>query len=361
MTMNFRQAICDALSHADPPPPGESATRFRIIDPLLRELGYSLREVDPEQVGAAGERPDYVILSGSLHTWFLEAKSWNLPLQDKEALQATSYAFNTGKRWAVLTNGRVWRLYDSSIQGLPGDRLVAEAQLDDLEGAEAFLSALSRTSVTTGGLERFAIQSRLTAVLRAELADANSRIVRDICRVLRTRAGLETASGADVVSYFEGLSTFRQRDRYLPEVVEPPREEPLPDVLDGKLSLSHLAADEANCAGRKPLSITMPDGTNAVTSTWREMAVEVVSWLAHRGKVPVLPFRGGSRGDRYFLNTTPHHRTGVEFKERRVVRAGDVVVYVHVHRSARDLIGRICDVCEAVGESAEAFKVALGA
>ena len=46
--------------------------------------------------------------------------------------------------WVVLSNGRVWRLYDNQIQGVAVDKVVAEAKLEDVEGAEHFLAALSK-------------------------------------------------------------------------------------------------------------------------------------------------------------------------------------------------------------------------
>src|SRR5436853_5414289 len=140
--MDLTHAIMEAASHYDAPPPDEAATCLWVIVPLLLQMGYAVKEIRPQGRDSNGQYPDYTILPGCPHAWYLEAKAWNVALHEKEAFQATSYAFGNGKRWVVLSNGRVWRIYDSHIQGLSADRLVAEASLDDRLAAEELLKAL---------------------------------------------------------------------------------------------------------------------------------------------------------------------------------------------------------------------------
>ena len=61
-------------------------------------------------------------------------------LEDIHAKQALNYANHNGKRFVVLTNGREWRLYDNSIQGVIGEKLLAEVLLDNTHGIEQFLT-----------------------------------------------------------------------------------------------------------------------------------------------------------------------------------------------------------------------------
>ena len=69
----------------------EAQTELIIIDPLLKRLGYSLLEISKrEHDSVAKEFPDYTLLPGKPHKWFLEAKKLDLILQDGEAKQAVN-------------------------------------------------------------------------------------------------------------------------------------------------------------------------------------------------------------------------------------------------------------------------------
>jgi hypothetical protein len=109
-----------------------------------------------------------------------------------------------GKRWAALTNGRVWRVYDDHIPGLPNVKLIAEARLDEPDFAE-FLEAIGRGSVTASGMDCV----RAWARARREKEDERKKEEGDrttrakvLAEMLRLR--LKAGSCRDF-SYFSGF------------------------------------------------------------------------------------------------------------------------------------------------------------
>lgn len=95
-----------------------------IILRALREIGgYRYGDYRAQQSTASGY-PDFTILPDTEHTWYLEAKALRVELNDEHVVQALNYANATGRRWVVVSNGRIWRLYDQHIPGVPADKMV---------------------------------------------------------------------------------------------------------------------------------------------------------------------------------------------------------------------------------------------
>ena len=94
----------------------EALTRYALIDPLLRELGWDTANpalVTPEYKIGGGRRPDYALLEGRKEIVFLEAKHLGENLSNHRS-QVTSYANELGIRYPALTNGDDWEVYDNS-------------------------------------------------------------------------------------------------------------------------------------------------------------------------------------------------------------------------------------------------------
>jgi len=187
-------------------PPNEACTCDWVIRPLLHDAGYEYDEIVAQMYDRTGRYyPDYTILPSTPHTWYLEAKEWKKDLQnDHDFVQAITYAYTKGHRWAVLSNGREWRLYDSHMTGVDASqRLVAVARVEEQPTFEQFLGALSRGSVTSGELERFATRSRITTLLDQELIRVNSEVVKAIANTLKSNLGLPEVQNKDVAAYFD--------------------------------------------------------------------------------------------------------------------------------------------------------------
>jgi len=325
-----------------------------VILPLLWAVGYERREIVSRVADNLGQFPDYTLLPATDCTWYLEAKDWQVPLEDKHAQQSLNYANTSGRRWVVLTNGQVWRLYDNRLEGTATEKLVVEVQLRDVSAIEEFLQAISKESVTSGGLERFATKARLAAVLQAQLRSPDSEIVRAIWNALKRQPGLSNVARGDVVAYFEGL-------RNLPPEPPPepkPVEERKPVEAEAGIGLDVLADRAAELAThKKPEMLTFPDNSPQVTvRTWKDVAVEVVKWLGQRNQLPALPFRGRKGGKSYFLNSVPHHETK-SMNVYQKIDLGEQSVYMDTNRSSADLLHCLQALCETRGVSPSGFVV----
>ena len=90
----------------------ETMTRYVLIDPLLRELGWELSnpyDVVPEDRTGAGGKTDYTMGTDAM---IVEAKKLDENL-DKYTKKLTRYVRDKDVRYGVLTNGQKWRMYDS--------------------------------------------------------------------------------------------------------------------------------------------------------------------------------------------------------------------------------------------------------
>jgi len=96
----------------------EEATKTALIMPFVRTLGYNTedpREVVPEYIADVGDRKgekvDYAIMKDGHPVILMECKAAGTTLGDQEAAQLSRYFTTTDVRFAVLTNGVVYRFY----------------------------------------------------------------------------------------------------------------------------------------------------------------------------------------------------------------------------------------------------------
>ncbi len=269
----------------------------------------------------------------------------------------------------VLTNGQVWRIYDDHITGYPpAERLVAEARLDQPE-LEQLLSALSKATMTSGGLGQFALRSRLSAILTRLLKDESSEAIKSLWAVIRKQPGMSDVARRDVAAYFRDLQAAVQPEAVVPTVPKPlgvvaakPIVTPPEPIAtpENTYSLEDLARDAHTLAtGCKPQRVIFPNGNAADVTSWRDLTCKVLIWLATHEKLPPLPFRGGHSGHRYFLNTSPVHASGPMQEGYRKLKLQDTEVYVDLHRSAVDLSCKLRDFCEATPIPPSTIRVSL--
>ena len=96
----------------------EEASKTALVMPFVRALGYNTedpREVVPEFIADAGDRKgekvDYAIIKDGKPVILIECKSAGTGLADQDAAQLSRYFNTTDVRFAVLTNGIVYRFY----------------------------------------------------------------------------------------------------------------------------------------------------------------------------------------------------------------------------------------------------------
>ena len=132
-------------SHGDALKKNEMLTRYALIDPLLRELGWDTE--DPDMViveySSGGGRVDYALLAGSKPVMMIEAKRLGRSLGDGRK-QAVNYALdetNIKARYFSVTDGACWAIYDTNKPA--NDMLAASFDLNEKSATEVCLKVLA--------------------------------------------------------------------------------------------------------------------------------------------------------------------------------------------------------------------------
>ena len=120
-------AAREFLAGEHPAPSNELQTCDWVIVPILQAIGYKRTSILAQGGTETAGRPDYLIKAEQ--PWLLEAKAWSSPLTVDNARQATGYAYQNSYQWVVLTNGKLWHLYDA-FQVEFQRRLVVEFRIE---------------------------------------------------------------------------------------------------------------------------------------------------------------------------------------------------------------------------------------
>ena len=95
----------------------ETKTRYILIDPILRALGWDvsiLNDVEVEYPTLDRKKVDYALLSSNqVPLVLVEAKRLNERLASKYTSQLLMYCVEAGARCGVLTDGNEWQMYDT--------------------------------------------------------------------------------------------------------------------------------------------------------------------------------------------------------------------------------------------------------
>jgi len=180
-------------------PLNETETRTHLIDPVLVALGYrTLDHVRREyRLQASGQIIDYLLTAGSQRV-VVEAKPVGSELAAKDGGQLVGYSAQEGIRWALLTNGLIWQVFDIEAPGNWELKKVAELDLGSAHRearlAEALVPlahfALNVLGVDDSALRAYVHEERVRRLLAQLLGSASSSVVQAIAAEM-TNAGIE--------------------------------------------------------------------------------------------------------------------------------------------------------------------------
>ncbi len=141
----------------------EAETRRRVERIFESLMGYDVlnhitREHAVHGVGDT-EHCDFAIQldkKSSVPEILVELKRVNIDLMPKHLKQVTSYAINLGCEWALLTNGKEWKLYHISFGQPPQTKLVDSWNLvtDELVTLAEKFALIGYKNIKRGGLAR---------------------------------------------------------------------------------------------------------------------------------------------------------------------------------------------------------------
>ena len=274
----------------------EALTRYALIDPLLRGLGWDTDDpalVIPEyREPSTNRKPDYVLLNKGNPFIVVEAKKLGENLRDTKIIQqALNDCSFTESQFFSLTDGRVWDLYDLG-------RIVPKISFDLKEGsaAEVCLKAMAlwKPSAISGNI----------------------------------------------------------KSAHVPVVgITPEHIEPTPDPIPTQ---SITANDEGwqpltevkTSAGQKVGALQFPNGELIETKIWRDVLLGIVRWLTNKEMLDAshCPIKSSQSSPRCMVNTKPNHEDGKEFSlpgEVNGLYIAQSTEHHHNLRIARAIIQRV--------------------
>ncbi len=212
----------------------EMLTRYALIDPILRALGWDTE--DPEQVvpelSTPQGRPDYGLLWEGKTLVMVEAKPLGSDM-DKARREGFRYCWENRVPYFMVTNGDVWELHDLSEMG----------------GKQIFRVQLSQDN--PGDVAR-----QLLALWRPampEVAPAPAPLMQE------------------------------------PKEDALPKKSPTPDIGIPLSELRKMPTKGEKVSGR----LRFPDGKEVPINRWRDILVEVAKWALPKLELPVRGRHGG--------------------------------------------------------------------
>ena len=303
--------------HGDSLRQNEIRTRVALIDPLLTALGWDVSDpgLVTAEYGVAGGRADYAFWdAGHTPAATLEAKKLGEAL-DPHRLQMLNYSNAAGIRFAGLTDGNVWELYEIFKQGSLEERRILNVALASEAAFQCALKLLLlwRPNLATG-----------------RAINANEPILQEV----------------SVPSLIEETrATFaRNRDVALGRQVEEKAAESWQQLSD----LEIVPGDDP------PAAIRFPTGEEFQIRIWRQLVEVTLTWLWNTGLLSLnnVPVRSSSK--RYLVNLQPRHPGGNGFKT--VCPVPETPLYIDGNISAKASASNAKRVLQYCGQDPAAVR-----
>ena len=246
-------------AHGDKLRQSEALTRYALIDPLLRELGWDTADpglVIPEY-RSGGVSADYALLDNGSPAMMVEAKKLGTPLRDAVLAQGINYCLMEGTKHFAVTDGQLWEVYETHKPVPIDEKRIVSFDLKGQPAAEVCLKALA--------LWRPAVE-----------------------------AGHVAAGESPVITQYVQCDSENETD-------------PIPDEHEWQ-PISDLAPQSGDTP---PGEIRLPDNSVVPASAWRSILVESARWLVEGNHLnashcPVRP----PNSKAYRVAVSPVHPSG---------------------------------------------------
>ena len=296
----------------------EALTRYALIDPLLRELGWDTSDPDmviPEYKSGNG-RADYALMNDGSPAMMVEAKSLDTNLGDAVLSQGIQYCLEQGTRFFCVTDGGRWEIYETHKPVPIDDKRIIRFDLKD-DPSQVCLKALAlwRHSVSSGQ-----VSVGQTPVVKPAVEP-------QIQQSQATYIAKPAVSVAPIVP-------VSQKGEWQ--------------------SLSEFTPAK----GQNPVEIMFPDDGRVNIGNWASIPVEVVRWLMNRNLLSAAdcPIMGKNpRSFRYMVHSHPVHSNGDQFTSPLEING----LFVERHDNRIALRNKTVTIIEHVGEDPAQFKIRL--
>ena len=316
-------------THGDKLRQSEALTRYALIDPLLRELGWDTADpalVVPEY-RSGGVSADYALLDNGSPAMMVEAKKLGTPLRDAVLAQGINYCLMEGTKHFSVTDGQHWEVYETHKPVPIDEKRIVSFDLKGQPPAEACLQALA--------LWRPTVEAGHVAAGRPPIISSRE-----------SSTSRETLTDYSIASQQRDDDPDEAAAQPLPIVPRPPSDE------------GHsLATLEPQPRGPRPTGLTFPDGSTVPVQAWKQVLIEATRWLVGAGILNDghCPIPYSSRSRRCVVHTMPVHPNGKPFVESARKQIG--LFHIDTHHSASSTIKATRSVIKHVGQDPAQFKV----
>ena len=301
----------------------EWLTRYTLIGPLLRELGWNTEDpelVIPEYRSGSGSA-DYALLSNDgKPAMMIEAKKLGTSLSLDVVTQVLNYCWAEGTEHFAVTDGQQWQIYETNAAGSPDDKRVASFNLLDASPSDVCLKAL--------------------ALWRQNIA-----------------SGQVGTAQTPVVTPTDNPSAVVQQPEP-PAAMPPTQPTPIapPPTAVADANGKWVALTEFQPSGNKPTEIMFPDHSIAPIRFWLTIIVESTRWLIKAKHLDAIhcPIKLDGSQDRYLVHTEPAHPNG-----DNSYGAWEEVehLWVEKHGSSGQIVRNTRIIIERIGQDPSQFKV----
>ena len=287
----------------------EWLTRYTLIDPLLRELGWDTE--DPELVipeYSLGGRADYALLGNDgKPAMIVEAKKLGEPLSLSVVSQVLNYCLIEGTAHFAMTDGRRWEIYETYKPVPLTEKQVVSFDLLDTSPSDVCLKALAlwRQNIASG-----------------QIGIAQPPIVTPT-------------------------------DDAPPLATPSPRPKPIATSVVVDTNGKWVPLSEFQPSKNKPTEIMFPDNSSTPVRAWTTILVEVARWLndADYLNESHCPITLGQ--DRYIVHTQKAHPNDTSYGSWERVNS----LWVEKHGSREQIIRNAQTIILHVGQEPSQFKV----
>lgn len=275
----------------------EALTRYVLIDPLLRELGWDTEDPDkvrPEYRDSGGSA-DYALFLENRPVALVEAKKLGEPLA-AGIEQALNYCNRQGINYMIVPDGNHWEMYEVFRQARIEDRKLTSISV---HGEGAYQSALKALHLWQPNL----------------------------------------GSGTSISPPPELIIATTPVETYQPPrvgddspIVTPPPTPPTTRSTPGWTPIKdlHLAS-----GAKAPSAIRFPGGEEKRIKYWKYVLVEVAEWLIRNNSLTAPKCPIGRGYDRYIVHTQSRHSSGKDFFQPERLSKG---LFLETNVSARNAV-----------------------
>ncbi len=345
----------------------EEATKNALIMPFISALDYDVTdplEVIPEFVAdlgiKKGEKIDYCIQKDGKPIILIECKHWRENLNDHDN-QLHRYFYATSAKFAVLTNGILYRFYTDSEQTNKMDKKPFwEFEINNISDRDiGKLEPYRKPNFDVGEIYSTALDLKISEnvlqLMKKELKDPSDSFVKFIAREIH--GGKMTKS---IIDQYRGIIK-----KSLNQLIREQAQDKLATNIHRQISESQGIKKKNPVLAEVGREDTQENKQTKITKFFigndhysigksYEILTQTAEWLIDKGKLRETncPIPTGRK--RNLVHTTPIHRNNEGFTAPKTLSNG---LYIETHFSTKHCIKKARQLLEDCGYQRQVLKV----